>query len=430
MGRDFEGKKLLLLGGVRQTLGIVEEAHKLGLAVYVTDNREDSPAKKVADKSFMVNAMDVDAVVKLCREEKIDGLITGYVDMLLPYAQQICERLGMPFWGDAKNIEMCINKDLFKRACEHEGVSTVPWKEVTRENYREMADIIKVPVVIKPVDNSGSRGVVKCYIQENLLSSLEKALTFSPSGKLLVEKCMNINNEFSTYYIMNHGNYYLTCMGDRLVTEISPEIAPVGRGMICPSRHLDLWMDTMDAAVKAFFDENNMKNGFAFLQGFYDEEDNKLYVHEIGYRAVGGFSYKYVEHYSGFNRISELIKFAITGSMDQSEIEKSNPYFDGYAVTVTASLKPGIISKIEGVEKIQSLENVIYLLPMYGVGDVIKESTLGTLASVFSYFLCTVKSKTELTDIINTVKNELAVLDENGNSMLNEIMDPSEIEMQ
>lgn len=428
--KRFEGKKLLILGGVRQTLGIVEEARKLGLTVYVTDNRADSPAKKVADKSFMVNAMDVDAVVQLCREEKIDGLITGYVDMLLPYAQQICEKLGLPFWGDAQNIEMCINKDLFKIACEHAGVPTVPWKEVTRENYREMAAELRVPVVIKPVDNSGSRGVFKCYAQEELLPALEKALSFSPSGRLLVEKCMNIHNEFSTYYIMNHGNYYLTCMGDRLVTEITPEIAPVGRGMICPSKHLDLWMQTCDGAVKRFFDENNMKNGFAFLQGFYDADDNRLYVHEIGYRAVGGFSYKYVEHYSGFNRISELIKFAVTGSMDQSEIEKSNPYFDGYAVTVTASLKPGKIAKIEGVEKIRALKNVIYMLPMYGEGDVLKESTQGTLASVFSYFLCAVKNRAELAEIIETVKNELTVLDENGSSMLNEIMDPDELDMQ
>ena len=113
----LKGKKLLLLGGVRQACEIVKEAHKLGVVVYVTDNRTDSPAKKIADYSFMVDATDVDAVVELCKEQQIDGVITGFVDMLLPYCQQICEKLGKPFWGDAENIDMCINKVLILAYC-------------------------------------------------------------------------------------------------------------------------------------------------------------------------------------------------------------------------------------------------------------------------------------------------------------------------
>ncbi|MBQ3138988.1 MAG: hypothetical protein IJB68_05680 [Ruminococcus sp.] len=423
----FKGKKLLLLGGVRQACEIVKEAHKLGVVVYVTDNRADSPAKEIADYSFMVDATDVDAVVELCKEQQIDGVITGFVDMLLPYCQQICEKLGKPFWGDAENIDMCINKDKFKLACEHAGVPTVPWKELNKDNYVAELDSVKVPVVIKPVDNSGSRGVVKCYEQNEVLDAVEKALSFSPSGKVLVEKCMNIHNEFSAYYIMNHGNYYLTCLGDRFVTEVSKDLAPVGRGMICPSRHLDLWMKEVDGAIKTFFDENNMKNGFAFFQGFYDEDDNKMYVHEIGYRLVGGFSFKYVEYFSNFNRIGELIKFSLSGSMDQSEIEKSNPYFDGYAITVTASLKPGVIKTVKGFDTIQAMDGVLHMLQMHTEGEEIKESMQGTLASVLTYILCVVKNKEEIVKIIDAVNKELVVLDTNGNSMLNDIIDPSEI---
>ena len=84
MTKQLEGKKLLLLGGVQPACQIVEEAHKMGVTVYVTDYLANSPAKAIADKSFMVNAMDVDAVVDLCKAEGIDGLITGYVDPLLP----------------------------------------------------------------------------------------------------------------------------------------------------------------------------------------------------------------------------------------------------------------------------------------------------------------------------------------------------------
>ena len=116
--KQIQGKKLLLLGGVRAACEIIREAQKVGVIVYETDYLPDSPAKKVADKAFMTSCTDVDAVVELCKAEGIDGLFTGYTDSLLPFAEQICRKLNFPFWGDSQNIEMCINKQMFKDACE------------------------------------------------------------------------------------------------------------------------------------------------------------------------------------------------------------------------------------------------------------------------------------------------------------------------
>ena len=303
MAKSLDGQRLLLLGGVRQGCEILNEAKKMGVETFVTDNRQDSPAKKVADHAFMVDATDVDAVVQLCKEQKIDGVITGYVDMLLPYCQQICEKLGKPFWGNAENIAMCIDKEKFKIACEKAGVPTIPWRKATRDDYLQIIHEVEVPVVIKPVDNSGSRGVVKCYRADELQRCIEKSFSFSKSGVVLIEKAMDPNAEFSTYYMMNHGKYYMTLMGDRYVQVVGEDIAPIGQGMTYPSIHLKKWMDEVDPAIRRFFDQNEMKNGFAFFQGFYDKDDRVLRVHEIGYRAVGGFSFKYVEHFSGFNRL-------------------------------------------------------------------------------------------------------------------------------
>ena len=300
------GKRLLVMGGVRQCCEIVEEAKRMGVETYVADLDEDTPCKRMADHAFLLNIKDVDAVVKLCKEQKIDGVITGYLDSILPYCQKVCEKAGLPFWGNEENIEMCTNKEQFKTACEKAGVPVVPWCKATNENYLDVIKDVKVPVVIKPVDNSGSRGVVKCYENDKLKQSVEKSLSFSKCGVVLIEKAMDPKEEFSTYYMMNHGKYYMTLMGDRYVYIVNDDIAPVGQGMTYPSIHLKKWMDEVDPAVHKFFDQNNMKNGFAFFQGFYDKELDKLCVHEIGYRPVGGFSFKYVEHFSHYSRIREL----------------------------------------------------------------------------------------------------------------------------
>ena len=202
---NVEGKRLMLIGGVAATCEIVREAHKLGVVVLETDYLPDSPAKKLADKSFMTSCTDVDAVVSLCQQEKVDGVFTGYTDSLLPYVEQICRKLNKPFWGNTDNIDVCIDKMKFKAACQKAGVETIPSIAVTLNDYEDQIRNVKCPVVVKPVDNSGSRGVFKCFDKSHLKEFCEKSFAYSKKKELLIERMMNVNNEFSAYYILSGG---------------------------------------------------------------------------------------------------------------------------------------------------------------------------------------------------------------------------------
>ncbi len=418
-----EKKHLLLLGGVRPACEIINEAKLMGIETYVTDYLENSPAKKIADHSYLVNATDVEAVVELCKDEKIDGIITGYVDMLLPFCQKICKELKKPFWGNAENIEMAINKEEFKAACERSGVPVVPWKKANKDNYTEILKDVLPPVVMKPVDNSGSRGVFKCYEKETMIDYAEKALTYSKCGEILIEEAMNPHEEFSVYYMMNHGKYYLTGMGDRYVNIIDDSIAPVGQGMLFPSLHLDEWIEKMDAKIKQFFADQEMNDGFVFLQGFY--RNGEFFIHEIGYRLNGGFSYKIIDYFSGYNQIQQLIKFSLSGEMEEKELQKSDPRFDGYGMILTVSLKQGTIAKVSGIGSVEKTKGVLKFYQLHEVGEEL--TSFGTTAQVFAYILCATKTKEEMKNIIRVVKNNLVVEDKDGNSLLNPIVEASRL---
>lgn len=420
---NCRGKKLLLLGGVKPACEIINEAKRMGVETYVTDYLQDSPAKGIADHSFMTDATDVDAVAELCRRENIDGVITGYVDMLLPYCERICGKLGKPFWGDADNIEICINKERFKEACEASGVPVVPWRRANRDNFEEVIKTIGAPAVFKPVDNSGSRGVFKCFDTASMKECAEKALSYSKRGEILIEEAMDPYKEFSVYYMMDRGEYYLTGMGDRYINIIDENIAPIGQGMLFPSVYLDEWIRKMDPVMKKFFADNRMNNGFAFIQGFC--RNGEFFIHEIGYRLNGGFSYKIVEHFSKYNQMRELISFALTGEMERSEVEKSDPFYDGYGMIITVSLKPGTITSVSGTEKIEALDGVLKLYQLHDIGEDLRSH--GTTAQVFAYILCAVSTKEEMQEILRTVGRELKVADQNGASMLNELADPAKL---
>ena len=103
---DLRGKKLLILGGVKLACDIVKSARAMGVYVVVADYNVDSPAKQIADEGVLINAMDVDAIVDYCRKAHIDGITTGFVDILLQPCFEACRRLGLPCYLTQKMIEM------------------------------------------------------------------------------------------------------------------------------------------------------------------------------------------------------------------------------------------------------------------------------------------------------------------------------------
>ena len=125
-------KKLLILGGTSISREIVFAAREIGLEVYVTDYLEDSPCKSIADKSFMISCTDVDAVCKLIKEEKIDGIIMGYADVLLSSYVKICQKAGLPCYANMHAIEMTADKDNFKNLCKKFNIPVVD--EYTKED--------------------------------------------------------------------------------------------------------------------------------------------------------------------------------------------------------------------------------------------------------------------------------------------------------
>lgn len=419
MKQDLKGKKLMLLSCMQSSCEIVKVAHEMGVIVYETDFYEDSPVKKVVDKAFQVSSRDVDAVVQLCNEEGIDGVFSGFTDSVLSSQQHICEKLGKPFWGDSQNVAICTDKKLFKEACQKVGLPIVPYIELTEYNYKQKLIDIKVPVVFKPVDNSGSRGVYKCYRDEDKEKLFLKSLSYSKSKLVLAEKLMNSEKEFSAYYMLHDGKAYLNAMMDRIIIPSSTDSAPITQAAIFPSLYLYQWRRDIEPYVLKFFDKYNMRNGYVFLQGFCD--DNQLYVHEIGYRLSGGVGYKIVEHFCGFNQIEQLIRYSLTGKMDEDKLSRSNPLFNGYGLILESTLTNGTIGSISGVEELQRIDGVIHFYQGHFTGDVLGGA--GTTANIFSDTYIVASTVEELSFICSKVGETLKVCDTDGKNMLYSSLD-------
>ena len=168
--------KLLILGGNMLSVDIVKAAKDMGLYTIVTDwnSTEKSPAKKVADEYWNTSILDYSELKKRMDEQHIDGIMTGFTDSyLLPY-QHLCEIAGKPCYATKEVLEQTLDKSRFKAMCRRNGVPVVPEYQLREFNPECISHDNKV--IIKPVDNSGSRGIVVCDNPQDFDSCLQLSL--------------------------------------------------------------------------------------------------------------------------------------------------------------------------------------------------------------------------------------------------------------
>ena len=101
-------KKILILGANPETVSLIKRARGMGLYTIVTDNNPKAYAKAYADKSYNINAVDVDELVALAKKENVDGILVGVAESLLPAYCELCNRLNMPCYSTLEKFERCL----------------------------------------------------------------------------------------------------------------------------------------------------------------------------------------------------------------------------------------------------------------------------------------------------------------------------------
>lgn len=425
---SIEGKRLLVLGGSRISCEIVRKAQEMGIYTMVTDwyPLEDSPAKQIADKYFMTSTADIPAMVKLIKDENVDGVITGFTDSALPYYAEICEEADLPCYGTKEQFEILTNKKDYKKLCQQFGIPVVDEYKV--EGDIETADLthIKYPVLVKPSDNSGARGISICRNEVELIAGYKKALEFSARKEVLIERYI-YGEEVTIFYILQDGEIYLSGMGNRHVKHNQDNVIALPVAYTFPSKYLDRYIKTTDSKVKQMFKSLGMKNGMVFMQCLV--ENGECIIYDIGYRLTGTLEYKLLDKICDYNPLEMMITYALTGEKSESMLhKKADPFWKKYACNISFLMKPGKIEKIEGLEEVKQIPEVLDLVLARVEGEELPESAKGTLRQIMLRVFATANSKEELKYLLDSIYNKLEVTSTAGDSMLLEGFDTAELE--
>ena len=415
----LKGKRLLVLGCTRDDCQIIEAAKAMGIYTITTDNHEDwsmAPAKYIADEAWDISWSDIPKLKEKAIESRVDGVIAGYSEFRTNMAIKLSREIGTKFYiEDEEQLYLTRDKQVFKDTCRKYNVPVADDYYVDLNNYEETVKSVRFPVIVKPTDNAGSRGIRSCNNPEQLRECIDYALSYSESGHFIVEELID-GYETTMYYTIADGKVALSSMFEKFPRVEQEGFNSLPDCYFYPSKNIEYYMKNHNQAVVEMLKGIGLKNGVISLQSFV-RKDGTMAIFELGFRLGGTSSFHYTRHFNNVSHMDMLISYSLTGNMHPEELVKEDPSYKGnYACTFTLLSKDGVIAKQTGEEEVRALPNVLHTCFYHSVGTKIVVD-----GSQFpKTFRCYIVAKTikEIKDTIKKVQQIIKVEREDGTSML------------
>ena len=178
----------MLLGGIRYLLPVIKAAHEQGYYVITADYLPNNIAHKYSDEYVNVSIIDKEAVLKVAREKQIDGIMSFGVDPGVVSASYVQNQMGLPSFGPYESVCILQNKDRFRAFLAEHGFNVPKAKGYIRaEDAMADAAIWDYPIIVKPTDAAGSKGVTRVDNIEQLEAAVNYAFEKSISGHIIIE---------------------------------------------------------------------------------------------------------------------------------------------------------------------------------------------------------------------------------------------------
>lgn len=366
-------KKLMLLGGIRYLLPVIEAAHQMGCYVITADYLPKNPAHIYSDEYVNVSIIDKEAVLKIAQEKRIDGIMSFGVDPGVVSAAYVAEKMGLPFQCSHATACVLQDKSRFRRFLNDNGFNC-PQSFGFSDMQDAISDVKRFhwPIIVKPVDSAGSKGVTKVEKADDLEKAVKIAFENSISKKVIIEDFLDIVGfQSSTDMFLLNGHVVLPVFSDQVFDSnaANPFVPTVE---IWPSSMPIKYQEDLIEQLNKLFSLLHCRNGLFNIECRVCS-DGKAYLMEVSPRGGGNHIALLQDMAFGTNFIENEIRAALNMPLELSE-----PHgFDGYWCTY--SIHPekhqhGVLQSICVSEKIKK-ENLKYLDLAYQPGMALPSFT-------------------------------------------------------
>ena len=331
-------KKLLFLGGAMQQIPAIQFAKRKGLYVITCDYLPDNPGHQFSDEYHNVSTTDKEAVLALAQSLKIDGIVAYASDPAAPTAAYVAEKMGLP-GNPFKSVNLLTQKDLFREFLQTHGFFTPQAKGYGSYDAAN-ADIDRYhfPVMVKPVDSSGSKGVVKIYERSQLRDAVEEALSYSRSKRFIVEEfIVKKGYQISGDGFSVDGKLVFTSYGNELYSGKGTR-EYVALGEFWPTLLTPEQKAKVDSELQRLITALGMKTCAYNIEVILDKDDNVLIL-ELGPRNGGSYIPQLIQYATGVDLIDYTIRAAIGEDCSDLTMVETKGCFSNYMILSTVSGK-------------------------------------------------------------------------------------------
>lgn len=353
-------KKLLILGAMEMHVPLIQRAKEMGNYVITVDYIPENPGHKLADEAYFDSTTDLDAVLKLSKKLNIDGIMTYNSDPAAPTAAYVAEKLGLP-GNSYQSVKIMSEKNLFRDFLISNGLNAPKFG-----NYLNIEDALchindfSFPIIIKPVDSSGSKGVTVVNNVKDIQKAIECALEKSRSKKFIIEEYIEpVGKQLHGDGFVQNGKVVFLHLGDHHFDSTINNLVPYSTTY--PTEHPVEIINACKNQIQDFMSKVGFMNGGFNVELRISNKDNKLYIIDIGARNGGNFTPKVIEYGSGFNFLDRAIKIALGENIDDIKMTDKVSNFVSYLIL--HSDKNGVLNNIVLDKMIEDriIEKHIYL---------------------------------------------------------------------
>ena len=381
-------KRVLLLGGSFFQVPSVQTAKRLGFYTITCDYLPDNPGHKYSDEYHNVSTTDMYSVLELAKSLKIDGIVCYASDPAAPTAAYVAEKLRLP--GNPYESVLTLSyKDRFRNFLREHHFSTPMAKGYfTYDEACADLDLFKFPVMVKPVDSCGSKGVTKVDFPRDLEAAFCNALKFSRSKKVVIEEFVENNGpQIIGDGISRQGELVFRAFGSHIFNKAASEGAGspfVPIGGCWPYYKPKPIHDKLHNEIQRLLSLLEMRNCSYNFEARLDSNDNPILM-EVGCRSGGNMIPQVLQYATGVDMVEFVIRSAVGDNCDDYTMVEPNGFWAYYVVHCN---EEGTLKRID-IDKDFQHHHIVKFWQIKKIGDPVMafsgaNGTLGTMALRFS----------------------------------------------
>jgi carbamoyl-phosphate synthase large subunit len=385
-----KNKTILVFGGSDMQLSIINQCVDLGLITVVIDPNPNAPARSICTSFEVVGGQDFEGTCKVVEKYNVDGILTTATDKPLVMMARIAEKYNFPFIP-IETAQITTNKFHMKKVFQENNIPCANIRLVDRVD-----DDFEYPLVMKPIDNSGSRGVIFCNNAEEANHYFDEVMQHTREPKIAIENIV-YGQEYSLESLHYKGETILYQITEKYMT---PKPYFTEMELFEPPLLTEEKVREIEQIVKEIAKAFKFHNCGSHNEVKVDA-DGKIRVIEASPRFAGDYiTSTLVPLSTGLNVELNLIKIALG-----EEPDLTIPKNIAHSAICYFNFKPGVVVEIKSFDNIREIEGVKVLKLDLVVGSIVNEIHLGP--DRYGYIILQANSRNEIQAIKQKVFDEM-----------------------